>query len=106
MPIDVTVQKPANLDRLGELLLAGRDLTAYLYQVPDDVSEGAKLRSILAEAVQLPDVAKRREMPELVDEMIGLVDQLPSMAAVDQLHAGFDRLIRLWDSARSGMFKI
>jgi hypothetical protein len=91
------------LDRLGELCTTGRDSAAYLWQVPNDarVREeiGRKLQEIRVEAKK----QNRREMYAVVDELQVAQAASPSPQQVEILQDGFDRLVKLWQSAKSGL---
>lgn len=92
------------MDRLGELCLAGRDSTAYLWQVPDDAAMRQKVVEVLAEIKGEALKSGRREMLRLVEEMQAAVAASPSPQQVEILQDGFERLTRLWQSAKSGIF--
>ena len=78
--------RPLHLDKLGILCLQGQDVATYLFQVPDDETQWTKMRVI-------------------VDEILKeALDGSHDMTAADQLQSGFDRLVKLWKSARSGIF--
>ena len=91
-------------DRLGELCATGKESAEYLWQVPDD----AEVRKKIADTLALirTEVAKsgRREMGKLVEELQTAIAATPSPQQAEILQDGFDRLIRLWQSAKSGLF--
>ncbi len=91
------------LDRLGELCTTGRDSAAYLWQVPTDQRMreeiGRKLVEIRAEAER----QNRREMTRVVAELETALAATPSPQQVEILQEGFDRLVKLWQSAKSGL---
>ena len=92
------------MDRLGELCTAGRDAAAYLWQVPDDEAMRARIVTLLAE-IQVEGLKSgRREMTRLVDEMQTAAAASPSPQQVEILQDGFERLTRLWQAAKSGIF--
>jgi hypothetical protein len=92
------------MDRLGELCTAGRDSATYLWQVPDDESVRRKIAQILAEIKMEAAKGGRREMGRVVEELQTAVAASPSPQQVEILQDGFDRLIRLWAAAKSGLF--
>lgn len=91
-------------DRLGELCAAGKESAEYLWQVPGDGEVRQRIADILAE-IQV-DVAKsgRREMARLVEELRTAIAASPSPQQAEILQDGFDRLTRLWQAAKSGLF--
>jgi hypothetical protein len=95
---------PPLMDRLGELCKAGRDSATYLWQVPDDESVRRKIVEILAEIKIEAAKGGRREMGRLVGELETALSVSPSPQQVEVLQDGFDRLIRLWAAAKSGLF--
>jgi hypothetical protein len=95
---------PPLMDRLGELCTAGRDSATYLWQVPDDESVRRKIAQILAEIKMEAAKGGRREMGRVVEELETAVAASPSPQQVEILQDGFDRLIRLWAAAKSGLF--
>jgi hypothetical protein len=92
------------MDRLGELCTTGRDSATYLWQVPDDESVRRKIAQILAEIKMEAAKGGRREMGRVVEELETAVAASPSPQQVEILQDGFDRLIRLWAAAKSGLF--
>ena len=96
--------RPLHLDRLGRLCLQGQDVATYLFQVPDDETQWSKLRFIVDEIQNETAGSQRRELPRLVTEMKEALNGSHDMLAADQLQTGFDRLVKLWKSARSGIF--
>jgi hypothetical protein len=92
------------MDRLGELCVSGRDSAAYLWQVPDDEAVRQKLVQTLAEIKIEAVKSGRREMLRLVEEMDTAAKASPSPQQVEILQDGFDRMMRLWQSAKSGIF--
>jgi hypothetical protein len=97
-------QVPPLMDRLGELCTAGRDSATYLWQVPDDESIRRKIAGILAEIKTEAAKGGRREMGRLVVELETALAVSPSPQQVEMLQDGFDRLLRLWAAAKSGLF--
>jgi hypothetical protein len=92
------------MDRLGELCISGRDAAAYLWQVPGDEAMRARIVSVLTEIKGEALKSGRREMTRLVDEMQTAAAASPSPQQVEILQDGFDRLMRLWQAAKSGIF--
>lgn len=97
-------QIPPLMDRLGELCKAGRDGATYLWQVPDDESVRRKIAAILAEIKVEAAKGGRQEMGRLAQELETALGVSPSPQQVELLQDGFDRLIRLWAAAKSGLF--
>lgn len=95
---------PPLMDRLGELCKAGRDNATYLWQVPDDDGARRKIAAILAEIKSEAAKGGRQEMGRLVTELETALGVSPSPQQVELLQDGFDRLIRLWAAAKSGLF--
>lgn len=97
-------QVPPLMDRLGELCTAGRDSATYLWQVPDDESVRQKIAGIVAEIKKEAAKANRREMGRVATELETALAVSPSPQQVEILQDGFDRLLRLWAAAKSGLF--
>src|SRR5690349_20242861 len=95
---------PPLMDRLGELCKAGRDSATYLWQVPDDESVRRKIAEILAEIKAEAIKGGRREMGRIAGELESALAVSPSPQQVEILQDGFDRLMRLWAAAKSGLF--
>lgn len=92
------------MDRLGELCKAGHDSASYLWQVPDDEGVRHKIATILAEIKAEAAKGGRQEMGRLAGELESALGVSPSPQQVELLQDGFDRLIRLWAAAKSGLF--
>lgn len=97
-------QVPPLMDRLGELCTAGRDSATYLWQVPDDESVRRKIAGILTEIKNEAAKGNRREMGRVAAELESALAVSPSPQQVEVLQDGFDRLLRLWAAAKSGLF--
>jgi hypothetical protein len=97
-------QVPPLMDRLGELCTAGRDSATYLWQVPDDESVRRKIAGILIEIKNEAAKGNRREMGRVAAELESALAVSPSPQQVEVLQDGFDRLLRLWAAAKSGLF--
>jgi hypothetical protein len=95
---------PPLMDRLGELCVAGRDSATYLWQVPDDAEVRRKIAGILAQIKVEAAKQGRQEMSRLVLELETAVAASPSPQQVELLQDGFERLMRLWAAAKSGLF--
>ena len=91
------------LDRLGELCVSGRDSAAYLWQVPNDMAVRAELSKKLIEIRAECQRQNRREMSRIVSEVETALAASPSPQQVEILQDGFDRLCKLWQSAKSGL---
>jgi hypothetical protein len=97
-------QVPPLMDRLGELCQAGRDSATYLWQVPDDESVRRKIAAILAQIKVEAAKGGRQEMGRVAGELEKALSVSSSPQQVELLQDGFDRLIRLWAAAKSGLF--
>lgn len=95
---------PPLMDRLGELCVAGRDSATYLWQVPTDESVRARIADLLAQIKVEAAKQGRQEMGRLVLELETAVAVSPSPQQVELLQDGFERLMRLWAAAKSGLF--
>lgn len=91
------------MDPLGELCIQGVELAGYLHQVPDDREQWARLRAIVDAVVKEAAATKHQELPKVAEELRQTLAQPPSRAAVELLQAGFDRLLKLWKAAKSGI---
>jgi len=47
---------------------------------------------------------QHRELPRIAQELKAALDQPPSPAQAELLQDGFDRMVKLWQAARSGLF--
>ncbi len=97
-------EQPEFLDDLGRLCKEGNDIAHYLFQVPDDEAQREKLGKTLDAILADKSMASRKELPSVAREMKELLAQPPSVSNADMLQTGFDRMMRLWQAARSGMF--
>lgn len=95
---------PPLMDRLGELCVAGRDSATYLWQVPNDDGVRRKIAELLAEIKVEAAKQGRQEMSRIVVELETAVAATPSPQQVELLQDGFERLMRLWAAAKSGLF--
>ncbi len=95
---------PPLMDRLGELCAAGRDSATYLWQVPNDEEVRRKIADLLAQIKVEAAKGGRKEMGRIVGELETAVSVSPSPQQVELLQDGFERLIRLWAAAKSGLF--
>ena len=91
------------MDRLGELCLSGRGKAAYLWQVPDDAGVRKELADLLVQIKEECAKVGRREMARIVDELTTALSASPSPQQVEILGDGFDRLMQLWQAAKSGL---
>ena len=91
------------VDRLGELCISGRDSAAYLWQVPADDNVRGEIGKKLVEIRTECDRQNRREMNRIVVELEVAVAASPSPQQVEILQDGFDRLVKLWQAAKSGL---
>ena len=91
------------LDRLGELCVSGRDSAAYLWQVPGDQAVCTEIARKLGEIRTECEQQNRREMNRIVSELETALAASASPQQVEILQDGFDRLVKLWQSAKSGL---
>lgn len=91
------------VDRLGELCISGRDSAAYLWQVPMDENVRGEIGRKLVEIRVALEQQGRREMNRIVDDMETAMAATPSPQQVEILQDGFDRLVKLWQAAKSGL---
>jgi hypothetical protein len=91
------------MDRLGELCTSGRDSAAYLWQVPNDENVRAEISRKLVEIRTECEGQGRREMARIVGELETALGASPSPQQVEILQDGFDRLVKLWQAAKSGL---
>jgi hypothetical protein len=92
------------MDRLGTLCKTGKDSATYLWQVPDDEGVRRKIAEILVEIKAEAAKQGRNEMGRIVAELEIAAAASPSPQQVELLQDGFDRLMRLWAAAKSGLF--
>ncbi len=91
------------VDRLGELCISGRDSAAYLWQVPMDMNVRTEIARKLVEIHAECERQNRREMNRIVAELETALGASPSPQQVEILQDGFDRLVKLWQAAKSGL---
>src|SRR3989442_15125147 len=95
--------QPPLLDALGKLCTDGKQLADYLWQGPDDAGARQKILDILAQIAQESAKQGRREGPRLCEGCGAAAKGGPSPQQVDMLVNGFDRLVGLWQAAKSGL---
>ncbi|HET7601082.1 MAG TPA: hypothetical protein VFK09_12360 [Gemmatimonadales bacterium] len=90
--------------KLEELCAAGRECAEYLWQIPGDASVRARLSELLATLEG--EVAKtgRSEMMRLARELRVAAGASPSPQQAEILQDGLDRLGRLAQASKSGLF--
>jgi len=91
------------MDALGRLCADGKDAAGYLWQVPTDVEARKRIVGILEQIAVEAAGQGRREMGRIVEDLLTAARATPSPQQVDLLVAGFDRLTKLWQAARSGL---
>lgn len=91
------------MDALGKLCADGKAAAEYLWQVPDDQGVRQKILAMLEQIGIESAKQGRREMPRLVEELKIAAQATPSPQQVDLLVDGFDRLLKLWQAAKSGL---
>jgi len=94
---------PPLQDALGKMCTEGKQLAEYLWQVPDDATVREQLLTLLGGIAAESAKQGRREMPRICEELVIAAKATPSPQQVDLLVNGFDRLIQLWQAAKSGL---
>jgi hypothetical protein len=82
----------------------GKEAAEYLWQVPHDDETRRKIVGMLAEIEAEAAKQNRREMGRIAAELEVAAQASPSPQQIEILQDGFDRLIRLWAAAKSGLF--
>jgi hypothetical protein len=95
--------QPPVLDALGKLCTEGKQLADYLWQVPKDEAARQKIFGILEQIAVESGRQGRKEMPLICEELKTAAKATPSPQQVDVLVNGFDRLMNLWQAAKSGL---
>lgn len=95
--------QPPLMDALGKLCTEGKQLADYLWQVPKDESVRQKIIAVLDQIGAEGTKQGRHEMPRLCEELKTAAKASPSPQQVDVLVTGFDRLVNLWQAAKSGL---
>ena len=96
--------EPKHVDPLGRLCQDGFELGRYLFQVPDDEGERERVREILEAILADPAIKGRTEFPKIAQEIQRALEGPPSPEVSELVQDGFERMLRLWDSVRSGIF--
>ena len=91
---------PPVLDALGKLCSEGKQLADYLWQVPKDEAARERVLAILDQIAAEGTKQGRKEMPRICKTA---AKASPSPQQVDLLVNGFDRLMNLWQAAKSGL---
>ncbi len=92
------------LDELGKLCYEGQQVAQYLFQVPDDESQWERLAGIVTRLIEHVKPSKHQEMARIAAAVQQVLAGPHSMQAADQLQADFDRLVKLWQLSKSGLF--
>ena len=95
--------QPPLLDALGKLCTEGKQLADYLWQVPKDEGARQKIVGLLDQIAAEGRKQGRHEMPRICEELKTAAKASPSPQQVDVLVTGFDRLVNLWQAAKSGL---
>jgi hypothetical protein len=95
--------QPPLMDTLGQLCTEGKELADYLWQVPKDEAARQKILGLLDQIAAESTRQGRREMPRICEELKTAAKASPSPQQVDALVTGFDRLVGLWQAAKSGL---
>jgi len=80
-----------------------KQLADYLWQVPKDEPARHKIVAILDQIAAEAGKQGRKEMPRICEELKTAAKATPSPQQVDVLVTGFDRLVHLWQAAKSGL---
>ena len=91
------------MDALGQLCTEGKQLADYLWQVPSDEAARQQILGMLEQIAVESAKQGRREMPKICEELRTAAKASPSPQQVDLLVNGFDRLVNLWQAAKSGL---
>ena len=94
---------PPVLDALGKLCSEGKQLADYLWQVPKDEAARERVLTILDQIAAEGTKQGRKEMPRICADLKTAAKASPSPQQVDLLVNGFDRLMNLWQAAKSGL---
>ena len=95
--------QPPLLDALGKLCTEGKELADYLWQVPKDQPAREKIIALLDQIAAEAAKQGRKEMPRICEDLKTAAKATPSPQQVDVLVTGFDRLVGLWQAAKSGL---
>src|SRR5881296_113202 len=95
--------QPPVMDALGKLCTDGKQLADFLWQVPDDAAARHKILGIIEQIAAESAKQGRREMPRICEDLKTAAKASPSPQQVDLLVNGFDRLVGLWQAAKSGL---
>jgi len=95
--------QPPLMDALGKLCTDGKQLADYLWQVPKDEAARKKIVALLDQISAEGTKQGRKEMPRICEELKTAAKASPSPQQVDVLVSGFDRLVSLWQAAKSGL---
>ena len=95
--------QPRVLDALGKLCTEGKQLADYLWQVPKDEPARQQILALLEQIAAEGAKQGRHEMPKICEELKTAARASPSPQQVDVLVSGFDRLVNLWQAAKSGL---
>ena len=91
------------LDNLGTLCTEGKQAADYLWQVPKDEAMRQKILELLDQIAVESAKQGRKEMPRICEELKMAAKASASPQQVDILVNGFDRLMHLWQAAKSGL---
>lgn len=91
------------LDALGKAIQDGKELTSYLWQVPDDQSARQQVTALAGTIRKEAAAQGRREMGRVCDEIERAAAATPGPQQVELLQEGFERLFKLWQAAKSGI---
>ena len=89
--------------KLGKLCTEGKEAADYLWQVPKDEAMRQKILDLLEQIAVESAKQGRKEMPRICEELKTAAQASASPQQVDILVNGFDRLVHLWQAAKSGL---
>ena len=95
--------RPPLMDALGKLCTEGKEAADYLWQVPKDEAMRQKILDLLDQIAVESAKQGRKEMPRICEELKTAAQASASPQQVDILVNGFDRLVHLWQAAKSGL---
>jgi len=95
--------QPPVMDALGQLCTEGKQLADYLWQVPDDAGVRQRVLALIDQIAAESAKQGRKEMPRVCEDLKTAAKASPSPQQVDLLVNGFDRLVGLWQAAKSGL---
>jgi hypothetical protein len=96
--------RPQHVDTLGRLCIEGSEVSSFLFQLPSDDEQAVRIREILTEVIVESRKTSHNELPKIATQLLEAATGTMSIAVADELVSGFDRMLRLWELSRSGLF--